>query len=106
MSSVSDYSVDHTSVLVSAMKLASKNNNGWLNLERIPICIKQTIIVTDEFGNIGMKGGNIFFVSTEDEQALFDYQERTTYSGSYSPIIDCKFTDVGDNYNTCVIKKT
>lgn len=107
MSSATDYTTDHAAVLISAMKLAScKIRHGWLDLERIPLCIKQTVVITNSFGNIGMKNGLFYFVSSSDQQPLFDYQQATAYSGFYSPIVDCVFYDVGDNYNTCVIKKT
>lgn len=106
MSDTSDYSVDHSQRLISAMKLTSLIRNGWLDMERIPICVKQTILITDAFGNIGIRGGNIYFVSSTSKQALFDYQQSASYKGNYSPIVDCIFTDVGDNYDTCVIKKT
>ena len=106
MTDTTDYSVDHTQYLISAMKLTALKHRGWLDLERIPICIKQTIVITNLFGNIGMRGANIYFVSSAEKQALFDYQQATQYSGNYSPIIDSTFRDVGDNYNTCVIKKT
>lgn len=106
MSSTSDYSVDHSSAFISAMKLTSLKRNAWLDMERIPVCIKQTIVITDAFGNIGIKGGNFYFVSTSDKQALFDYQQVAQYGGNYSPIVDSIFHDVGDHYDTCVIKKT
>ena len=113
MSANNDYSVDHTTALISAMKLTARKDNGWLNLERIPICIKQTIVITNAFGNIGMKGGNIFFLSTADRQALFDYQQASVYSGAYSHIVDFWAKYVGSvsapstkHENVCFIKKT
>ena len=106
MSSVSDYTTDYSSELIAAMKLTSCKRRGWLELERIPICIKQTIVITEDFGNIGMRNGLIYFLSSANKQALFDYQQGSSYSGNYSPIVDCMFYDVGDNYDTCVIKKT
>ena len=113
MSANNDYSVDHTTALISAMKLTARKDKGWLNLERIPICIKQTIVITNAFGNIGMKGGNIFFLSTADRQALFDYQQASVYSGAYSHIVDfwAKYVGTVSNQgvkheNVCFIKKT
>jgi hypothetical protein len=113
MASNSDYSTDHTAALVSAMKLTARIRRGWLNLERIPICIKQTVVITDTYGNIGMKGGNITFLSTSDNQALFDYQQASVYTGGYSPIVDFFAKYVGNvsnpsikDKNACFIKKT
>ena len=107
MSNTTDYSVDHAPILISAMKLAScKLRQGWLDLERIPLCIKQTVVISNPFGNIGMKNGLFYFVSSSDRQAMFDYQQTAQYQGNYSPIVDTTFYDVGDHYDTCVIKKT
>lgn len=107
MSNTTDYSVDHAPILISAMKLTScKLRQGWLDLERIPLCIKQTVVISNPFGNIGMKNGLFYFVSSSDRQAMFDYQQTAQYQGNYSPIVDTTFYDVGDHYDTCVIKKT
>ena len=106
MGNENDYSVDHTNELISAMRLTALKPFGWLDLERIPICIKQTIVITEAFGNIGIRNGDIYFVSSADYQPLFDYRQTASYKGFYSPIVDCRITDVGDNYNTCTIKKT
>lgn len=108
MSSNRDYSVDHSAHLKEAIDFASLDKK-WLNCDKIGLCIKQTIVFGSD-NNLGIKGANIYFISSEDKQSLFEYNSERIWAGNYSPIIDSTFTYVGNgsgvyHADVCCLRK-
>ena len=95
MSSTTDYSNNHAEMIKSAMQMATILNK-WVDLERLPLLIRGELIVDETQGNCGLKNGQIYFISENENDCTLRYAQTRIYSGTYSPIIDTTFRYIGD----------